>query len=352
MFFVAGALFNTGEIYINDTLISMAGSLYSYRAYIETLLNYLPEVKQSWLSQELYYQDSPGAFNSVTKTDQPYNQGIILRRELTQTGHGFKILFKPHLELFNQDRMLLPCDIRLKFGRNGSEFYLMNKTPEKAYKIIINDATLYLRTLKFKESFQTKLLKMVNTAGGALYPMLCPHVASFNIPVGTKSFSYPVAKLGKQAIRVYLALIDNDAFNGDYLQNPYNFLPLNLNYAVFTLNGKQFPTTPIKMHWDSDSTGEYLRALNELQRTTGVLNTNGGWNVDRAAYPLGFFILGQKLTEAFTDTSFAPDQQGTLSISLGFATAPSKSVTAIFILEYQNVMKITPKGGIELDYDV
>ena len=34
----AGALFSTGEIYINDTLISMAGSLYSYRAYIESLL--------------------------------------------------------------------------------------------------------------------------------------------------------------------------------------------------------------------------------------------------------------------------------------------------------------------------
>ena len=78
LIFSAGALFNTGEIYINDTLISMAGSLYSYRAYIETLLNYSPETKQGWLTEELFYQDSPGAFNSVTKTDQPYNQGIIL----------------------------------------------------------------------------------------------------------------------------------------------------------------------------------------------------------------------------------------------------------------------------------
>ena len=60
--------------------------------------------------------------------------------------------------------------------------------------------------------------------------MLRTHVTSFNIPVCTKSFSYPVAKLGKEAVRVYLALIDNDAFNGDYTQNPYNFLPLSLNY--------------------------------------------------------------------------------------------------------------------------
>ena len=89
-----------------------------------------------------------------------------------------------------------------------------------------------------------------------------------------------------------------------------------------------------------------------MQRTTGVLNTNRGWNVDRAAYPLGFFILGQKLTEAFTDTSFAPDQQGTLAITLGFNNGPAKPLTAIFVLEYQNTMKIMGKGGIELDYDV
>ena len=182
--------------------------------------------------------------------------------------------------------------------------------------------------------------------------MLRTHVMSFNIPAGTKSFSYPVAKLGKQAVQIYLALIHNDAFNGDYLQNPYNFLPLTLNYVVFIMNGKQYPTTPIKMTWDSAGSGEYLHAFNKLQRMTEVLNTNGGWNVDCAVYPLGYFILGQKLTEAFTDTSFAPEQQGTLSITLGFEDAPAKSLTAIFILEYQNTMKITPKGGIELDYDV
>ena len=232
---------------------------------METLLNYSPEAKQSWLTQELYYQDSPGAFNSVTKTDQPYNQGIILRREITQTTHSFDILFKPHLELFNQNRMLLPCDVRVKFGRNPATFYLMNKESSKSYKIIINESTMFLRTLKFKQSFQTSLLKSVEDAGGATYPMLRTHVTTFNIPAGTKSYTYPMAKLGKQAIRVYLAFLDQDAFNGDYTQNPFNFLPLTLSSAVFVLNGKQYPSTPLSLKWDDESSGEFLRAYNELQ---------------------------------------------------------------------------------------
>ena len=348
----AGALFSTGEIYINDSLISMAGSNYAYRAYIESLLNYSPEAKQGWLTSEMYYQDSPGAFNSVSKSDQPYNQGMILRRELTQTSHGFDLFFKPHLELFNQERMLLPCDVRLKFGRNPATFYLMNKSPDKPYKVIINEATMYLRTLKFKDHFEKKLLKSVEEAGGATYPMLRTHVTNFNIPSGTKSFTYPVAKLGKQAVRVFLAFIDQDAFNGDFAQNPFNFQPLSLTYAVFVLNGKQYPSTPLKLTWDSAVSGEFLRAFNELQRTTGVLQSNGGWNVDRAAYPQGFFILGQKLSEAFSDNSFAPEQQGTLSISLIFKDAPSTPLTGVFVLEYQNILKLSPKGAVELDYDV
>ena len=83
IFFSAGALFSTAEIYVNDTLVSIAGSLYSYQAYMETLLNYSPETKQGWLTNELYYRDTPRAFNSITQSDKPYNEGMTLRREIT-----------------------------------------------------------------------------------------------------------------------------------------------------------------------------------------------------------------------------------------------------------------------------
>ena len=222
----------------------------------------------------------------------------------------------------------------------------------KAGKIIINESTFYLRTLKFKQNFEDKLVKTVEDVGGAIYPMLRTNVTSFSIPSGSKSFSYPVAKLGKQAIRVFLALINNDAFNGDLKLNPFNFAPNYLTNIVFSLNGKQLPSSPLSMNWDSATEGLYVRTFNELMRTTGVLNMNGGFGIDRSGYPQGFFIIGQKLIEAFTDVSFAPEQQGTLSINLTFKTAPPKPLTAILMMEYQNVLKIEPNGGVKLDYDV
>ena len=85
---------------------------------METVLNYSPETKSCWLTNELFYQDSPGAFNNITPSEVPFNEGMALRRQIKQTCHSFDVMFKPHIEVFNQSRMLLPCDIRLKFGRN------------------------------------------------------------------------------------------------------------------------------------------------------------------------------------------------------------------------------------------
>ena len=118
----------------------------------------------------MYYQDSPGSFNNITPSEIPFNEGMALRRQITQSGHGFDLIFKPHVEVFNQNRVLLPCDIRLKFGRNSRDFYVMCKETGKAGKIIINESTLYLRTLKFKQNFEDSLVKTVEKAGGAMYP--------------------------------------------------------------------------------------------------------------------------------------------------------------------------------------
>lgn len=315
-------------------------------------MNYNQGSKNSWKTQEMYYQDSPGAFNSVKKTDLPYNEGFALRKNITNKDESFDILFKPHLELFNQDRVLLPSDIRLKLTRNSPRFFIMNKDPQKRFKLMILDATLYIRQLRMSKEWEDKLKNDLTKRGKAIYPMLRANVSNFNIENGTQSYTLPIAKLGKQPIRIYLAFISNIALNGSYELNPFNFLPQNLSEISFILNGKSFPTTALKMHWSSDHSGLYLRAYNELQRTTGVLDLNDGWGVERAAYPKGFFIIGQKLTESFTDESFALEQQGTLSIKFTFEKPTSELISCIIFAEYQTNLDLTPSGAVSLDYTV
>ena len=205
-----------------------------------------------------------------------------------------------------------------------------------------------------QESYMSRIQTELQEGKTAKYPMLRAEVMSFLIPFGTTSVSHPIAKLGKQPIRIYLAMVENETLNGVYKKNPLKFLPHDLANASFIINGKTFPTTPLHMSFVKDDlgnviSGEYLRTLNELERTTGVLGLNDGVNIDRSKYVQGFFVLGQKTTEAAADNHFAPSTQGSLVINLQFSK-PVPALSCIVYLEYQNMMTINALGVVQLDY--
>ena len=267
----------------------------------------------------MFYRDSPGGFDSVNITGETYNQGLDDRQEFTNESREFDLLFTPRLELFNQERLLIPCDIRLTFVRNPAEFYIINRDLTKRYKIQILSGSFFLRTVQMSERFNDKLTRALNDNKSVKYPMIRSDVTTFLIPQGTTTVSHPIAKLGKQPIRMYLALIPNAAQNGSYPINPYNFQHYDLSQISFVVAGKSYPTVPLQITYgeETDKEGKtktvprcFLRVYNELQRTTGVLNLNDGFGVRRSEYPFGYFIVGQKTTEAASDTYFAPEKQG------------------------------------------
>ena len=53
--------------------------------------------------------------------------------------------------------------------------------------------------------------------------MLRSEINDFLLAKGVRSINIPMAKLGKQPIRIYLALISNEALNGANEKNPFNF---------------------------------------------------------------------------------------------------------------------------------
>ena len=357
--FTAGALFKTADISVNNEPISAAGSQYHYRAYLEALLQYGPDAKNSWLTQEFYYEDTPGAFNNLDPLAVPFNEGMDTRLKLTANSKPFDLLFTPRLEMFNQIRMLTPGDIQLKFTRTPASFYVMSDDPTKEYRIRILSGCFFLRTLKMSEAFDNKLERSMNEEKlPAKYPMLRSDVITFLIPYGTRSVSHPISKMGRQPIRMYLAFVENDTFNGNYQKNPYEFKHFELTSADFIINGKTFPTVPLKISYDAvgDSTQDktpstFLRALNELHRTTGVLDRNDGNGINRSKFMNGFFILGIKTTEAASDTGFAPPNQGFITINLTFGKAVP-ALSAILFMEYQNTVSINKLGVVTKGYTV
>ena len=59
------ALFSQVEVFLNNKLVTPSSTAYPYRAYIETILNFSKDAKDSHLTSALFYKDKAGKMDSV-----------------------------------------------------------------------------------------------------------------------------------------------------------------------------------------------------------------------------------------------------------------------------------------------
>ena len=100
------SLFNEVEVSLNGTMISATTGTYPYRAYIENLLNYGTEAKQSQLTSELFYKDTAGKMDvaNPAAVAADANLGLKKRAEFTNGNGVVDMIGKIHSDIFYIDR--------------------------------------------------------------------------------------------------------------------------------------------------------------------------------------------------------------------------------------------------------
>ena len=58
-------LFSQVEVFLNNKLVAPSSTAYPYRAYIETILNFSKDAKDSHLTSALFYKDKAGKMDAV-----------------------------------------------------------------------------------------------------------------------------------------------------------------------------------------------------------------------------------------------------------------------------------------------
>ena len=94
------SLFSEVEIKLNDTVISSTNNTYGYRSYLETLLTYGPDTKQSQLTSALYYKDAKDRFEDGNPLDGAANAGFKSRDAHFNDGRVVEMLGTIHSDLF------------------------------------------------------------------------------------------------------------------------------------------------------------------------------------------------------------------------------------------------------------
>ena len=234
------SLFSEVDLKLNDTLVSSTNGTYAYRSYLETLLSFGPAAKKSQLTSALYYKDIGGSFEDGDPGDvNALNQGLKSRHALVDNGRVVDMLGCIHSDLFFQDKYL-PSDVgmRMRFVRSKDAFCLMSNTPQQLFKVKILDCKLFVRKVKLSPSVFLAHAKGLERSN-AKFPIRRVICKTFTVPRGNLDFSQESLFSGQLPTRLVIACVDNDAFNGNYEKNPFNFKHYNLTQLKVYLDGQQ-----------------------------------------------------------------------------------------------------------------
>lgn len=344
------SLFSEVEVSLNGTLISASTGTYPYRAYIENLLNYGTEAKQSQLTSELFYKDTAGKMDCANPGAAVAIQNTGLRKRAEFTGGNVVVdmIGKIHSDIFYIDRyMMNEVNIKLKLSRSKDEFSLM-WTGDNAFRVFIVSASLFVRKVKLSPSVFLAHAKTLEN-GMAKYPIKRVICKAFTVPTGYRDVTSERLFSGTLPTRVIIGCIDNDAFNGNKAKNPFNFKNFDLTELSVYLDGQQQTIKPLKCNYGSN---QFISAYMTLFSGTGRQNRDLGIDIGRSEYKDGYALYAFDLTPDMSQEGhFNLIKQGSLRLDMKFGTALPNTITVVAYGEFENLIEIDRSRNIVFDFN-
>ena len=218
---------------MNDLLVTHSNNNYPYRAYIENLLSFGQEVKNSQLSALLWHRNTSRHFDSCATANNGYTQRKALAAESTE----IDMMGKLHIDLTFQNRYLLNgVEVRLRLSRSKDLFCLHGNANLAQNKVSLKEVTLFVRKVKPNPAVQLAHVKALQHAP-AKYPLRRVEVKSFTVPTGNRSITKENLFLGQLPTRLVIGVVDNDAYNGVITKSSFHFKHDNINFMTIYRDG-------------------------------------------------------------------------------------------------------------------
>lgn len=343
------SLFSEVDITLNDTLVTSSNNTYAYRSYLETLLSYGDSAKTSQLTSALYYKDVATHLEDTNPHDpNTENTGLVKRSSFTNQGRVVDMIGTIHSDLFFQDRFI-PNDvnIRIRLIRNKDAFCLMSAVQDAAFKVRILECKLYVRKVKLSPSVFLAHAKALEL-GNVKFPIRRAICKTFTIPAGNLDASQESLFSGQLPTRIVIGCVDNDAFNGSYAKNPFNFKHMNLSQLKVYLDGQQQSAKPLEINFANH---QFINAYASLFMGTGKWMRDEGNLISREDFPGGYALYAFDLTpDLAEDDHFNLIKQGNVRLDMKFAQALPNTINVIAFAEFENILEIDRSRNIIFDY--
>ena len=343
------ALFVQVDVSLNGKLVSSATNTNPYRAILETLLCYGPAAKASQLTSALFYKDTAGYLDDTDPTKDDANTGLKARYNHTKESKSVEMIGRIHEDIFNIERLMINgVDLRLKFTRSKNAFCLLSPATGADFKVVIEDVILFIRKEKVSPSVMLGHAEALRKTT-AKYPIKRIDFKVFSVPRGALNISQDNLFNGQIPKRLAIAMVDNDAYSGNYKKNPFNFKTNDLSFLGIYVDGEPLPGKPLQPKFDQ--TNAYIRAYQSLFSGTGSMFEDIGNDISRDDFNEGYAIFCFDLTADLSNGGhYNLIKMGNLRLELQFAKALPQSINVIILSEFENLIEVDNQRNVLFDF--
>ena len=341
--YLAGTLWKTATVKLNgDPIVSCSD--YNYRAYLETLLNFSPASKKTWLQSGLYYKDSHGKLNTLGNE----NSGFKMRKGHFAESEQVEIIGKLHCEPFNQHRSLLDnVSLEIKLTKCDDDLLIMSADTENV-KLVLDEVSLYVRK---NNLFSDKLVEIQRNhiTMDAKYPTSMVKINTEIIPAGASSFNITREFHGDIPKIIVIGMVKNAAYSGKKSLNPFNFEHFNLQYFNGKINSMPLIAQPFQFNFAKK---EYVSAYWNLMHSLGYAFHDDGCDITRNEYDNGYFLQGFNTSATLCNGVLSdPTQRGKVNFELKFRQNTPEAITVIMMSEYDKTLSINTANKAISNFD-
>ena len=181
-----------------------------------------------------------------------------------------------------------------------------------------------------------------------MYPIKRVVCKTFTIPRGNLDFTQENLFSGQLPSRLVIGMVDNDAYNGSYEKNPFNFKNYNLTQIKVFLDGQSQVIRPIEPDYTHNQT---ITAYISMFSGSGKYQKDEGTDITRDDYANGYSLYSFDLSpDLGEDDHFNLAKEGSVRVDVKFGTALPNTINCIAYAEFENILEIDRNRNVIFDY--
>ena len=346
------SLFEDITLHIGETLVEGGDHMFPYKAYLTQLFSHNKASKGTQLLASGWYPDLAGKFEDAAGN----TTGFVKRVALTKGSALVQLCGPLPLDFFMQNKYLLHnTDLKLKLSRAQPEFQVKIRTgvlanKSTAVRVQIESAKLFVRQVKPINSY----LAQVSTnllAQNAVYPIQHTEMMTYTIGKDTQSYNKTPLFNGRVPKAMFVGLVENSAYNGNYLKEPFNFQHFNCNNISLFQNSKPVPFNGFTPDFGTNK--KYMIEYQALMQSLNIYNKTDDVDLTPEQFANGYTIFGFNLAPDMDIVGHSQiSKHGVLRLDIRFENPLTQTINVIIMGIFDGVIEITKERRVHLNWKV